>query len=140
MPRVSGNGRGGVYRNMLRRRILAVVLILAVPIIAGSLYLWSDRIPWIEMAVHIRAERNSIDCGNVNGSEHAPTYAINCAVAAHKSHHAFFVIFYVPGVDEAISNAIVEDSRGHAMEIIYATGMVTPKGLLRHPCAEPVEF
>src|SRR5436305_12685803 len=102
MPRVSGNARLGVYRDMFKSRILAALLILVVTVIA--LYLWSERIPWIEMAVHIRAERNSINCGNVNSSSNAPTDAINCALAAHKSHQSFFVIFYVPGVDEAISN------------------------------------
>lgn len=44
------------------------------------------------------------------------------------------MIFTGHGSDERVSNALVADSDGRIIELFYATGMVTPRGLLKRRC------
>src|ERR1051326_7232369 len=101
-----------------------------------------NRLPWLELAAHLHAQRGSIDCGHIFSRELHTDTGVQCAQSTHKNRHPFVVIFTVNGVDsDFFSDALIEDSQGKAIEIFYATGMVRhPNTLLRHTCATPVQF
>jgi len=71
-----------------------------------------------------------------------PNAAIQCALGAHVRRQPFYITFDVYGIDEQISNGIVGDSQGNAIEIFYASGMVTSPAntLLRYRCPTPTRL
>jgi hypothetical protein len=101
-----------------------------------------NRLPWIDIAAHFHSQRGSTDCGHVVAPDYpAAQAAIQCALTAHEQGQPFVVIFSGHGIDEQISNALVGDSNRSAVELLYATGMVTNSGtLLKHRCAVPAEI
>lgn len=107
---------------------------------------WYQRFPWVQWAARWHAQRGSINCGHLttaDGVPHIdPNAAIQCALRAHERRQPFYITFDVYGVDEQISNGIVGDSQGNAIEIFYASGMVTPPAntLLRHRCPTPTRL
>jgi hypothetical protein len=117
------------------KRVGLVVLLITAGAAAFVLYRWYDRLPWLEAAVRLRAEMGSINCGHLSDSSDDPhtlnpDAVIRCALSAHQQHHPFIVIFSVSGVDEQLSTAIVGDSKGNAVELVYGTwtakGTVAP--------------
>ena len=70
------------------------------------------------------------------------TQRFNVRCPAHERRQPFYITFDVYGVDEQISNGIVGDSQGNAIEIFYASGMVTPPAntLLCHRCPTPTRL
>jgi hypothetical protein len=120
--------------------LLAVLILLGFVAYIGSN--WYERFPWIQAAAYVHSQRGSIDCGDIVEPNYPATQAaINCATSAHEKRHPFVVIFTVHGIDDQISNAVIGDSKGSAIEIVYATGMVTDRNtLLRHHCSVPVQL
>src|SRR2546421_7973392 len=125
---------------MTKRRGLVLVVVFVVLAFVG--YARYERFPWIDAAAYAHSERGSANCGHIVEPDYqAAQAAINCATSAHQQRRPFVVIFSVHGIDEQISNAIVGDSKANALEIMYATGMVTNANmLLRHRCNVPVQL
>jgi hypothetical protein len=129
----------------MKKSLGIVIAILAV--FAGVVaYRLCDRWIVIEIAARLRSEWGSTSCGHVtnsfyHGERLSPDVAITCAQNALEHHHAFSVIFTGFGIDEGISNALVANSKGKAVEVFYATGMVTNRNkLLRRPCDLPTRL
>jgi len=62
-------------------------------------------------------------------------------MSAGENGRPFVVIFSVHGIDEQVSNALVGESKGSGVELVYATGMVNNANtLLRHRCGAPVQL
>jgi hypothetical protein len=103
---------------------------------------WYERFPWIEAAAYAHSQRHHIDCGHVVEPDYpAALAATNCATSAHEKGSPFIVMFSVHGIDYQITNAVIGDSKAGAIEIEYATGMVTaPNTLLRRRCSVPVQL
>lgn len=122
------------------------IVVLATGTIAVSGYRWYTRFPWVQWAAYWHAQRGSINCGHLttaDGVPHIdPNAAIHCALGAQVRRQPFYITFDVYGIDEQISNGIVGDSQGNAIEIFYASGMVTPtrKTLLRYQCPTPTRL
>jgi hypothetical protein len=125
----------------MRKRLAVLTLLMAA--LAAALVYSYERLPVIQWATRFHAEKDSIDCGYVAGSSclsdsHANAEAaLKCALDANEHHLPFSVIFTGCGIDEQISNAVIGDSRGNAIELVYGTGMVRPRHtLLKHGCKQ----
>lgn len=120
---------------MAKRLSIAVAAIF----IAFALFLahrWYDRFPWLEASVRAHAEGGSTNCGHLTNSGYEPhpnpEAVIQCVVSAHQQRRPFFVTVSISGVDEQFNSAIIGDSKGQAIEVFYALGMVeSPNTLLR---------
>lgn len=134
-----------VVSNVAVRKLTALAVVVVLVAMGILLLRQYDRIPWVALAAHLHAQRGSIDCGHIfntelpKGGAHTDT-GVQCALSAHKSRQPFVVIFTVNGIDSVFSDAIVENSQGKAIEIVYFSGMVSQPGLFRHTCATPVQF
>ncbi len=115
----------------------------AVVLVAAGVLAY-NHLPWLALDVRIQAEPGSMDCGQLTNSRSnavAPEVAIKCALDSLHHQRPFTIAFHVHGVDEQVSNAIVADSSGSAIELFYATGMVMrPNTLLRHRCSQPTQL
>jgi hypothetical protein len=113
---------------------------------AVSAYRWYDRFPWVQWAAYWHAQRGSINCGHLTTADGMPhidrNAAIQCAMRAHERRQPFYITFDVDGIDEEISNGIIGDAQGNAVEIFYASGIVTPPAntLLRYWCPTPTRL
>lgn len=98
------------------------------------------------MAALVRAQKGSLHCGHLTYSGRSSRVAdhnraISCALSALEHRRPFIIIFTAQGVDERISNAIVGDSQGNVVELVYAIGMVNPANtLLKRPCDKPIRL
>jgi hypothetical protein len=124
---------------------IALALIVIFVALSGFiLFRWWNRLPWLEMAARLESERGSTNCGNlVFGRSHAADInaAVQCAASANASGRPFRIIFVASGIDSSHSSAIVGDSQGNAVEILFSTGMVdTANRLLRHSCGRPMQL
>jgi hypothetical protein len=136
------------YRACLRRLVSntdmqrAVLLIILLAIFGAVAYWCSQRVPWIDVAAVIHLQRGGINCGHiVEPDAKAAQAAIDCAMLASESRRPFVVTFSVHGIDEQFSNAVVGDSKGNGVELLYATGMVNDaKTLLKHGCDAPLQL
>ena len=129
----------------MSKRVWAALAVLVIGTIAVPAYRWYSRFPWVQWAAYWHAQRDSINCGHLttaDGVPHIdPNAAIQCALGAHVRRQPFYTTFDVYGIDEQISNGIVGDSQGNAIEIFYASGMVTPANtLLRYRCPTPARL
>lgn len=126
---------------MFRTRTIIVFLaLLVVGYVGWRVY---TRVPWIRVAASVHAERGALNCGDVLQSqgEGIAAASINCAVAAQAERRPFRVTFRVAGTDEVMSYALIGDSQGNVVELMYATGVVANGNtLLRHRCGSPVEL
>jgi hypothetical protein len=126
-----------------RLGIVTAILLLVASVVA---YRLCDGWTVIEIAARLHSEWGSTSCGHVTNSfYHGETpsgdAAITCAQNALEHHHAFSVIFSGYGIDEVVSNALVANSKGKAVEVFYATGMVTIRNkLLKHRCDFPTRL
>ena len=122
------------------------IAVLVVGVFTLTLYRGYDRFPWVQWAAYWHTQRGSINCGHLtmaDGVPHIdPNAGIQCALRAHQRRRPFYITFDVYGIDEQVSNGIIEDSRGNAIEIFYASGIVTPprNTLLRLRCLPPVRL
>ena len=125
---------------------LVAVAVLVIFTITLALYRWRDRFPWVQWAAYWHAQHSSINRGHLttaDGVPHIdPNAAIQCALGAHAARQPFYITFDVYGIDEQISNGIIGDSQGKAIEIFYASGVVTPPAhtLLRYRCPLPTRL
>jgi hypothetical protein len=117
-----------------------VVFLVLLGTLIYRMYGW--RIPWIKIDAYVRAKRGAVRCGDVtNHGGDDVEGAVNCALSAHKSRRPFVIIFTVSGIDERISSAVVGDSDGNAVEILYMEGMFRKRDtLLRHVCSIPARL
>ena len=122
------------------RRAGLLISLLGVFVAIG--YWCYQRVPWIDVAARIHSQRRSIECGHIfEPDARAAKGAIDCATSALESGRPFVVTFSVHGTDERVSNALVGDSRGNAIELFYATGMVNNANtLMKHRCGTPVQL
>jgi len=120
----------------------AGLLIILLAIFGAVAYWCYQRVPWIDVAAFIHSQRGGIDCGHiVEPDAKAAQAAIDCAMSARESGRPFVVIFSVHAIDEQVSNAMVGDSKGNGVELLYATGMVNDANtLLKHRCDTPVQL
>lgn len=122
------------------RRAGLLILSLAV---FGLVGFWCyRRVPWIDVAASIHSQRGSIDCGHVfEPDARAAQAAIDCVMSASESGRPFVVIFSVHGIDEGVSNAVVSNSKGNGVELLYATGMVSDANTIwKHRCDAPLQL
>lgn len=109
-------------------------------------YRWYDRFPWLEASVcAAHRERGSTNCGHLTNSGYEPhpnpEVVIRCIVSAQQQRRPFFVTVSISGNDEQFNSAIIGDSKGQAIEIFYARGMVErPNTLLKRRCDVSGEF
>jgi hypothetical protein len=126
-----------------RLGIVTAILLLAAGVVA---YRLCDGWTVIEIAAKLHSEWGSTTCGHVtntfdHGQEPLPDLAITCAQNALEHRHAFSVIFTGYGIDEEVSNALVANSKGKAVEMSYATGMAANRNkLLKHRCDFPIRL
>jgi hypothetical protein len=122
-----------------------VAIVLAVTLLPAGVVLYRLCDGWtiIETAAKLHSEWGSTDCGHVtNSSYHGERImdetAIACVQNSLERRHPFRVTFTGYGIDDEISTALVADSKGNAIELLYGTGMVTMRNrLLRHHCDSP---
>jgi hypothetical protein len=122
------------------RKILIGLALLLAGYVAWRLYM---RLPWIRISATAHAERGAVNCGDVlqSDGEGVAADAIKCAIAAQDQRRPFRVTFSVSGTDDYVSFGLVGDSKGNAMETMYAMGTVQPRNtLLRHRCDFPVQL
>jgi hypothetical protein len=128
----------------MRKPIVFGLIVLFGALSGFILFRWWNRLPWLEMAVRLKAERGSINCGKlVFGRSYLADInaAIQCAASANANSRPFRIAFRASGIDSSYSSAIVGDSKGNAIEILFDTGMVnTANRLLRHPCGSPLRL
>ena len=130
----------------MRRKSLGIVTAILVAVAAIVSYRFCDGWTVIEIAAKLHSEWGSTSCGHVtnsfyHGERLSPDVAITCAQNALEHHHAFSVIFTGYGIDDDVSNALVANSKGRAVEVFYATGMVVHRNrLLRHRCDFPTRL
>jgi hypothetical protein len=125
-----------------------IVIALGVVLLVGGIVLYRLCDGWtiIEMAAKLHSEWGSTNCGHVTNSQyHGETTradaAIACVQNAFNHHQPFRVIFTGYGIDHEISNALVADSEGNAVELLHATGMAANRNrLLSHHCNLPVRL
>jgi hypothetical protein len=125
----------------------AAALIIVLILVSFLLYRLHDRLPVIDWAAHLHAARASIECGHATNSARQGAVsldaAINCALSANEARRPFIVIFTEYGTDEQISNAVIRDAKGNAIELLYATGAVgrdERNKLLKHRCNSPTQL
>lgn len=118
------------------------VVVAIVLVAAGVLAYW--RLPWLALAARAHAQRGSLNCGQLadfRSNTIAPEAAIRCALNAQQHHRPFTITFHVHGIDEQVSNAIIGDSAGNAIELFYGTGTVERRDtLLKHRCVQPTQL
>jgi len=118
-------------------------LLLLALVVLGILGYWCYlRVPWIDVAASVHSQRESIHCGHVvEPDARSAKVAIDCAISAQTDRRPFVVIFTVHGTDERVSNAVVGDSKGNGLELLYATGMVVDANmLLKRRCDSPIQL
>jgi hypothetical protein len=122
----------------MRRAGLLIILL----VVFGAGYWCYQRVPWIDVAAFIHSQRGSTDCGHILEPDVKPAQAaIDCAMSARDSGRPFVVSFSVHGIDERVSNAVVGDSKGNGVELLYATEMVNNGNTLwKHRCDAPVQL
>jgi hypothetical protein len=129
-----------------RSRPVAAVLVGVLFLGGFCVYRFYYVLPVIEWAAWLRSERGSIKCGLVTNSfdrsgATAAQAAIACAQSALEQHRPFLLIFTGHGIDERMSSALVGDSKGNAIELFYATGMVAPRNMLvKQRCEMPTRL
>jgi len=136
---VKSPGFNSSVSNAGMQRALTIILLL----VFGVLGYWCyERLPWIDIAAYSHSQRAGVHCGHIVEPDwNRAQAAIDCAISAREHGRPFVVIFSVHGIDEQISSAVVGDSKGNAVEIVYATGMVTYRNtLMRHHCKAPVQL
>ena len=131
-------------------QVMAKSLALALLVIIAAMtlflaYRWYDRFPWLEASVYVHSKRGSANCGHLTNSWYGPhpdsNAVIRCVESAHELHRPFFVTLSFHGVDDYHSSAIVGDSEGQAIEILYWSGMVIGANeLLRRRCDVSRQF
>src|SRR5437868_11394550 len=126
-----------------RLGIVSAILVLAAGIVA---YRLCDGWTVIEIAARLHSEWRRTSCGHVTNSPYhgrrpSADAAITCAQNALEHHHAFSVIFTGYSIDDEVSNALVANSKGEAVEVLYATGAVANRNrLLRRRCDFPTRL
>jgi hypothetical protein len=122
-------------------------IMLAIILVAAGLVLYRLCDGWtiIEIAARLHSQWGSTNCGHVTNSRyHGETTradaAITCAETAYEHRQPFQVIFTGYGTDAEISNTLVANSEGRAIEVFYAPGMANEYGLLRHRCDLPTHL
>jgi hypothetical protein len=122
-------------------------------------YVQYERRPWIDIAAHAHAQRGAVNCshfevpiGGPDGKgagarpwrfKDYPSFraAMDCAVSAAARHLPFIVIVTLPGIDMEASTAVVGDSNGKGIEIVYTTGLeIHADTLLRYRCDSPIRI
>jgi len=107
-------------------------------------YVQYERLPWIDIAVHLHAQRGAVNCGHIVGpwrNESGWRSAMDCAVSAAEKHRPFFLILTRPSIDDTFSTAVVADSGGTGVEILYSTGMeIHADTIFRHRCDSPIRL
>jgi hypothetical protein len=95
-----------------------------------------------QVATYVHSQHESIDCGHfVEPDWYGAQRGIDCVISARGQRRPFTVVFDVAGIDDHFSNALIGDSSGNVVELMYATGMVIrPDTLLKHPCPAPVRL
>lgn len=122
------------------------VAVFVIGVFTLALYRGYGRFPWVQWAASWHAQRGSVNCGHLTTASDVPhidpNAAVQCALRAHERRQPFYITFDVYGIDEQVSNGIVGDSQGNAIEIFYASGMVTPPAntLLRYRCPTPTRL
>ena len=122
---------------------IAVIIVLLAAV--GIAYRLLDGWRVIEIAARLHSW-GSTNCGHVtnsfyHGESTAADIAITCAQQSLERHRAFRVMFTGYGTDEEVSNALIVNSKGTAVEMFYASGMVNNRNkLLRHHCDVPTRF
>jgi hypothetical protein len=122
-------------------------IMLTIILVAAGLVLYRLCDGWtiIEIAARLHSQWGSTNCGHVTNSRyHGETTradaAITCAETAYEHRQPFQVIFTGYGTDAEISNTLVANSEGRAIEVFYAPGMANEYGLLRHRCDLPTHL
>jgi hypothetical protein len=131
---------------MTKRRAAALIIVLVALSLGASR--WYDRLPVIEWAAHLHSAPASIDCGHATNSPNrsqavSVDAAINCARSANEGRRPFIVIFTEYGTDEQISNAVIRDAKGSAIELVYGTGTISREErnkLFKHRCNLPTQL
>ena len=123
------------------------VLVPLFALLAYIGYVQYERLPWIDIAAHVHAQRGAVNCGHIVGSRGGMKSAwafwlMDCAVSAAEKHRPFFVILTRSGgTDVTFSHAVVADSGGTGVEILYSTGMeIHADALLRYRCDSPIRL
>jgi hypothetical protein len=128
----------------MRKPVALALIVIFVALSGLILFRWWNRLPWLEMTARLKAERGSINCGDlVFGRSRAADInaAVQCAASASASGRPFRIAFVASGIDSSHSSAIVGDSQGNAVEMLFSTGMVdTANRLLRHSCGTPMHL
>lgn len=128
------------------KKILGTVTAILALLAGVVVYRLYDGWAALEIASRLHSEWGSTSCGHVTNSYYrgerpSPGVAIACAQNALEHHHAFNVIFTGVGIDAEISNALVANSKGKAVEMFYATGMATNRNkLLTRPSNFPTRL
>lgn len=130
---------------VMAKRLAIVLLVIFALMTLFLAYRWYDRLPWLQVSVHVHSESGSTNCGHLtnSGYEAHPDYdaVIHCIEVAHQQRHPFFVTISLYGVDDQWNSAIVGDSKGQAVEMFYSRGMVERANeLLRRRCDVSGEF
>lgn len=115
---------------LFKGRRWAIVLPVVFTLLAVGVprYRLHEEVVWINVAAYAHSQRGAIKCGRIAGTPpfHEPQAeadeAIRCALSAHNQRRPFVVMFSIHGSDGDVSNAVVGDSDGNAVEIFYATG------------------
>ena len=124
------------------KRLQVAVLVIALILLGLLLYGWYGRLPVIDWAARLHSVPASIDCGHATNSAYrseeavSVDAAINCALSANEAGRPFMVIFTEYGTDEQMSNAVIRDANGNAIELLHATGAAGREErskLLKHP-------
>jgi hypothetical protein len=126
-----------------------VAIVLAVTLLPAGVVLYRLCDGWtiIETAAKLHSEWGSTNCGHVtnslyHGERIRTETAIACVQNSLERRQPFRVIFTGYGIDDEFSTALVADSKGNAIEVLYETGMGTMRnrGLLRHRCDSPTRL
>jgi hypothetical protein len=142
---------GTVTHRLGCRRLLSVLLgILS----AGTVEVGCSRQTGDKMAQrHLSdiAGKEAADCGHV-GLHQSPGAANDCAIAAWKIHHAFFVRYDVQGLDSELVVGLASGNSGDVFSVKYdSTGWETHglrsgvkvldnSHILVTPCPSPIKL
>lgn len=127
----------------MRAKVVAALLVVLLA--AGVVYVWGERLPIMLWAVHAHASKESRNCGTVTNSRAddgsvAGQVAIDCAKSASQHGQPFFVVFSGTGSDAQISQAVVADGQGNAIQLFYGRGEVQRRSLFKSPCEMPLQL
>jgi hypothetical protein len=126
-----------------------VAFVLAVTLLSAGVVLHRLCDGWIiiETAAKLHSKWESTNCGHVtNSSYHGERIRVETAIACVQNslerRYPFRVTFTGYGIDDELSTALVADSKGNAIEVIYETGMgrLMPNKLLRHHFDSPTRL